>query len=137
MTSRSLRGIIGTSASPQGPPARAAGFLVSLASDGAARELPASVDAAAYRIVQEALTNAVRHSGGRSASVLLRYAPDSVEIEVTDDGAGGPARTSPGGNGLPGMSERAVALGGSFSAGPRADGGFRVLARLPLPAMPA
>jgi signal transduction histidine kinase len=113
--------------------ARTAGLAVSLSSDGTVRELPASVDAAAYRIVQEALTNSVRHSGGRSASVLLRYAPDSVEIQVTDDGVGLPSAAAPGGNGLPGMSERTVALGGSFSAGPHADGGFRVLARLPLP----
>jgi signal transduction histidine kinase len=117
--------------------ARAAGFSVSLSSDGDLRELPASVDAAAYRIVQEALTNTVRHSGGSSASVLLRYAPDSVEIEVTDNGAGATSNGGPGGNGLSGMSERTAALGGSFSAGPRADGGFRVIARLPLPVLSA
>jgi signal transduction histidine kinase len=113
--------------------ARAAGFSVSLSSDGDVRELPASVDAAAYRIVQEALTNTVRHSGGTSATVLLRYAPDLVEIQVTDDGDGVPSGTGPGGNGLSGMTERTVALGGSFRAGPRVGGGFRVLARLPLP----
>jgi signal transduction histidine kinase len=117
--------------------ARAAGFSVSLSSDGEVRELPASVDAAAYRIVQEALTNAVRHSGGSSAAVLLRYAPGSVEIEVTDNGAGVTAPSDSGGNGLSGMSERTAALGGSFSAGPRMDGGFRVTARLPLPVLSA
>jgi signal transduction histidine kinase len=69
--------------------ARAAGFAVSVAAEGAARPLPAGVDAAAYRIVQEALTNAVRHSGGRAASVLLRYGDDDLVIEVSDDGGAG------------------------------------------------
>ena len=68
--------------------ARTAGFAVSVAAEGAARPLPAGVDAAAYRIVQEALTNAVRHSGGRVASVLLRYSGDDLVIEVSDDGGG-------------------------------------------------
>jgi signal transduction histidine kinase len=127
--------------------ARAAGFTVSLASEGQVRSLPAGVDGAAYRIVQESLTNAVRHSGGTSASVLLRYGPDQLEIEVTDDGGGGHGDTGGQGdvrghhrglgNGLSGMSERATALGGSFEAGPRPGGGFGVLARLPLPELPA
>jgi signal transduction histidine kinase len=137
--------------------ARAAGFSVSLASEGQVRSLPAGVDGAAYRIVQESLTNAVRHSGGTSASVLLRYGPDQLEIEVTNDGggahgdAGGPAdargngngnghdngHARSHGNGLSGMSERATALGGSFEAGPRPGSGFGVLARLPLPELPA
>jgi signal transduction histidine kinase len=123
--------------------ARAAGFSVSLASEGQVRSLPAGVDGAAYRIVQESLTNAVRHSGGTSASVLLRYGSDQLEIEVTDDGggghgdAGGQGHARGHGNGLSGMSERATALGGSFEAGPRPGGGFGVLARLPLPEQPA
>ncbi|MGH3281409.1 MAG: sensor histidine kinase [Trebonia sp.] len=114
-----------------------AGFSVGLVAEGTARDLPAGVDAAAYRIVQEALTNAVRHSGGTSARVLLRYRPDGVDIEVNDDGAGpggGPSRAAPGtgtGRGLAGMTERAQALGGTLDAGPRPAGGFRVLARLP------
>jgi signal transduction histidine kinase len=114
--------------------ARAAGFAVSVAAEGAARPLPAGVDAAAYRIVQEALTNAVRHSGGRAASVLLRYSGDDLVIEVSDDGggAGAGAPGAPGsGNGLAGMTERARALGGTVDAGPRPGGGFLVLARLP------
>jgi signal transduction histidine kinase len=114
--------------------ARAAGFDVDLLAEGAARDLPAGVDAAAYRIVQEALTNAVRHSGGTSARVLLRYRPDAVEVEVNDDGAGqarGTAGTAGTGRGLTGMTERARALGGTLDAGPRPGGGFRVLARLP------
>jgi len=96
--------------------------------------------------VQEALTNAVRHSGGRAASVLLRYGDDDLVIEVSDDGGGAGAgrrggagaRDAPGapgasgsGNGLAGMAERARALGGTVDAGPRPGGGFLVLARLP------
>jgi signal transduction histidine kinase len=112
--------------------ARSAGFEVSVAARGPVRQLPAGVDAAAYRIVQEALTNTVRHSAGRTASVLLRYGDDDLEIEVADDGAGAlAARGGRAGNGLAGMAERARALGGSLDAGPRPDGGFLVQARLP------
>ena len=116
--------------------ARSAGFAVSVTADGPVRPLPAGVDAAAYRIVQEALTNAVRHSAGHSASVQLRYQPADLEIEVDDDGAAAdttpaPKPARPSGNGLRGMTERARALGGSLDAGPRPGGGFRVLARLP------
>jgi signal transduction histidine kinase len=130
--------------------ARSAGFEVSVAAEGSVRDLPAGVDAAAYRIVQEALTNAVRHSGGHVASVRLRYGADDLVIEVDDDGQGGNggtgsppmrggipggrppgAKASPGGTGLAGMGERARALGGTLTAGPRPEGGFRVLARLP------
>jgi signal transduction histidine kinase len=113
--------------------ARSAGFAVSVTASGAVRALPAGVDAAAYRIVQEALTNAVRHSGGRAASVRLRYGDGDLEVEVADDGPGGngPALGGSAGNGLAGMAERARALGGTLDAGPRPGGGFRVLARLP------
>lgn len=117
--------------------ARSAGFAVSVAAEGAVRELPAGVDAAAYRIVQEALTNAVRHSGGQAASVRLRYGDGDLMIEVDDDGGGAGGAVAGGGtggsgNGLAGMAERARALGGTFQAGPRpGGGGFRVLARLP------
>jgi signal transduction histidine kinase len=125
--------------------ARSAGFAVSVTARGTVRQLPAGVDAAAYRIVQEALTNTVRHSAGQSASVLLRYGDDDLEIEVDDDGTGGgPAAGGrpwaavsgasghrAAGKGLTGMAERARALGGSLDAGPRPGGGFRVLARLP------
>jgi signal transduction histidine kinase len=114
--------------------ARSAGFAVSVAAEGPVRPLPAGVDAAAYRIVQEALTNTVRHSAGRSASVRLRYGDGDLVIEVDDDGAGaggdGAGGAGPG-NGLTGMRERARALGGSLAAGPRPGGGFRVLAKLP------
>ena len=124
--------------------ARSAGFAVSVTAHGPVRPLPAGVDAAAYRIVQEALTNAVRHSAGRSATVQLRYGRADLEIEVANDGSsaapaldksdGGAATSSQAnrtGNGLRGMAERARALGGSLDAGPRPGGGFRVLARLP------
>jgi signal transduction histidine kinase len=118
--------------------ARAAGLAVSVAAVGRVRQLPAGVDAAAYRIVQEALTNSVRHSAGHAASVLLRYGDADLVIEVDDDGAGsgaGAGRDGAGGpglgNGLTGMAERARALGGSLDAGPRPGGGFRVLAKLP------
>jgi signal transduction histidine kinase len=115
--------------------ARAAGFAVSVAAEGPVRHLPAGTDAAAYRIVQEALTNAVRHSAGRSASVLLRYGHRDLVIEVENDGADASGRAGPrtagSGNGLTGMAERARALGGTLDAGPRPGGGFRVLAKLP------
>ncbi len=114
--------------------ARSAGFAVSVAAEGPVRQLPAGVDAAAYRIVQEALTNTVRHSAGRSASVLLRYGNADLVIEVDDDGPGAAAGRDGSrgpGNGLTGMAERARALGGSLDAGPRPGGGFRVLAKLP------
>jgi signal transduction histidine kinase len=120
--------------------AGSAGITVRLLEEGASRPLPAGVDAAAYRIVQEALTNTVRHSRGTAATVRLSYETDALKIEVDDDGrATGPMGSAPmgsalttGGNGLAGMTERARALGGTLDAGPRPGGGFRVLALLPL-----
>jgi signal transduction histidine kinase len=85
------------------------------------------------RIVQEALTNARRHAGpGASAQVAVRIEPGSVQIEVTDSGSGTPGQSS--GHGLLGLRERVALYGGEFHAGPADGGGFRVLARLPLPA---
>jgi signal transduction histidine kinase len=108
---------------------RTAGIAVRVEREGDPRPVPAGVDAAAYRIVQEALTNTVRHSGGHAATVRLCYGPDALTIEVDDDGqAAAPPRP---GNGVAGMTERARALGGTLNAGPRPGGGFRVLARLP------
>ena len=108
---------------------RTAGIAVTVEQEGVPRPVPAGVDAAAYRIVQEALTNTVRHSGGRAATVRLCYDPDALTIEVDDDGrAATPPRS---GNGVAGMTERARTLGGTLDAGPRPGGGFRVLARLP------
>ncbi|MFD0904595.1 sensor histidine kinase [Actinomadura sediminis] len=98
--------------------------------------LPAPVGLAGYRIVQEALTNAVRHSGAEQVTVEIRRTPAAVIVQVVDDGDGAPAAAAGGGdgggNGLRGMRERAAAVGGEVTAGPAPGGGFRVWARLPL-----
>ena len=112
---------------------RAGGLDVRLEQPGTPPPLPASVESAAYRIVQEALTNVTRHAHARTASVRLGY-DDGVTIEVTDDGRGGSAEP---GNGIRGMKERAVALGGTVVAGPSPTGGFRVTAHLPATATAA
>jgi signal transduction histidine kinase len=93
------------------------------------RRLPAEVGLAAYRIVQEALTNVTRHASATAAVVRVRLEHDEVLVEVEDDGTGTPGAP---GNGILGMRERARALGGSLTTGPGTDGGFRVRARLPL-----
>ncbi|MGI5213654.1 sensor histidine kinase [Plantactinospora sp. CA-290183] len=112
---------------------RGTGLPVTLTLAGARRPLPAAVDLAAYRVVQEALTNVLRHAGAAAATVRIGYLPTEVTVEVTDTGHGGPGAAGPGaGHGLTGMRERVVALGGHLEAGPRPDGGFRVFARLPL-----
>ena len=151
-----------------------AGVRVDLTRFGQPRDLPASIDLSAYRIVQEALTNVVKHARTSSCRVLLGYRDDELTIEVTDDGAGMPApelagagvsrHGTAGQNGLPGvgvldgtpdppddgpapvaslpgaghgiigMRERVTLLGGEFSAGPLPGYGFRVSARIPLPA---
>jgi signal transduction histidine kinase len=97
--------------------------------------LPGTVDVAAYRILQEALTNAVRHAGPCRVTADVRVADGELVVEVLDDGRGAGAGPTVGsGNGIVGMQERAAAVGGSLTAGPRAGGGFAVRARLPLPA---
>ncbi|MFF8973380.1 sensor histidine kinase [Streptomyces sp. NPDC014995] len=93
--------------------------------------LPPGTDLAAFRIVQEALTNVVRHSGSRRARVHLDRAGGTLRLRIDDDGPATHADAGGGGNGLAGMRERAAALGGTIEAGPRDDGGFRVLAVLP------
>jgi signal transduction histidine kinase len=93
-------------------------------------ELPVAVDLAGYRIVQEALTNVLRHAGSTTAQVRIEHRDDAVVVEVTDTGLGG--APSPGGTGIAGMRERADALGGHLEAGPGPEGGFRVYAVLPL-----
>ncbi|HEV3498265.1 MAG TPA: sensor histidine kinase, partial [Actinomycetes bacterium] len=116
--------------------ANAAGLAVQVTVDGDARPLPRSVDLAAFRIVQEALTNVSRHAGTAAAQVRVVYAPGHVAVEVVDDGRGAAVsgEPSPGsGQGLTGMRERAQSLGGEFEAGPRPGFGWRVLARLPVP----
>jgi signal transduction histidine kinase len=109
-----------------------AGLPVTLSVIGAPAggELPVAVDLAGYRIVQEALTNVLRHAGATTAQVRIEHRADVVEVEVTDSGPGGPP--SPGGTGIAGMRERATALGGELQAGARPGGGFRVHAVLPL-----
>jgi signal transduction histidine kinase len=106
--------------------AQAAGLAVTLTVTGGP-EAPAPVERAVYRIVQEALTNTVRHAAASRATVTVAIGPDAVAVEVTDDGRGGPHTE---GHGLCGMRERAAALGGTLEAGARGHG-FRVAARLP------
>jgi signal transduction histidine kinase len=98
--------------------------------EGTPRQLPASVDLAAYRIVQEALTNVVRHAGTPDAAVRIVYSDDALVVQVDDNGATS-TKAEPG-NGIVGMTERAAALGGNLQAGPRPGGGFRVRAWLPV-----
>jgi signal transduction histidine kinase len=106
-----------------------AGVTVRTTVTGEPRALPAGVDLAAYRIVQEALTNVTRHAGTTTAEVHVDYHADAVAVTVLDAGTARGAVTP--GNGLTGMRERAVALGGALVAGPRQTGGFSVQARLP------
>jgi signal transduction histidine kinase len=116
----------------------AAGLPVSLAVSGTPRALPAEVDRAAYRIVQEALTNVRRHAGsGAVATVRVAYCPGDVVVYVADDGPGGDGPPDGGsGTGVEGMRQRVEALGGEFRAGPAPDQGFEVYARLPLGGCP-
>ena len=113
---------------------RAAGLNVSVKREGPAQVLPPILDQTAYRIIQEALTNVLKHAGpGASAIVRLSFDPTSVELEVTDDGPGPVGAVALGTRrGLIGMRERVELFGGRFSAGPMDGGGFRVLARLPI-----
>jgi signal transduction histidine kinase len=116
--------------------AEATGLEVRARVEGTPRPLPAGTDLAAYRIVQESLTNVTRHAGPASATVLVRYGPADLTVQVDDDGRGpGPAGNGSGagpGNGIRGMRERVQALGGELTTGPRPGGGFRVRATLPL-----
>ncbi|MFI5908938.1 sensor histidine kinase [Dactylosporangium sp. NPDC051541] len=140
--------------------ARGAGLPVTVDTVGPVRPVPPQVDRAAYRIVQEALTNVRRHAGPEAtATVVVAYAPRELTLTVSDNGVGAPdspaqppqasaqppqappappasaasaAEPQPGGNGIPGMRHRAATFGGSVEAGPRPDGGFEVVARIPL-----
>jgi len=117
----------------------AAGLPVTLRVQGTRRPLPPSLDLSAYRIVQEALTNSLKHAGPAHAEVVLCYGKDDLEVTVTDDGsASAPGRQRRrSGQGLVGMRERVALFGGELHAGPRPQGGFAVHARLPLdPARP-
>jgi signal transduction histidine kinase len=150
--SRELRAILGVLRRTAGPSTAAfrgvaaldslaatttgAGLTTRVVVSGEARSLPPAVDRAAYRIAQEALTNALRHAGPASAVVTVRYEPDRLLVEVLDDGRGGEksdGEAEPGGgHGIGGMRERALALGGTLEAGPDPRGGFRVCASLPV-----
>ncbi|MFI8305354.1 sensor histidine kinase [Streptomyces sp. NPDC085927] len=111
---------------------RAAGLAVTTEVTGERRPLPPGVELSAYRIVQEALSNVLRHAPGATARVVLAYDPHGLGVEVTNTRPTGEAPPSAGaGHGLLGMRERAAMLGGSLTARPRSDGGYRVAARLP------
>ena len=111
---------------------RTAGLAVDLQVSGEPRELPPALELSAYRIVQEALTNTLRHANATHAIATLRFDSDAVDVEVVDDGTPSAAGDRTGGRGLIGMRERAAAVGGDIEAGPASAGGFRVAARLPL-----
>jgi signal transduction histidine kinase len=122
--------------------AREAGLDVKVEASAPTREVPAPVDRAAFRILQEAITNVIRHVGPTQVAICVQYGRHELRIRVTDDGCGG--RTAEGsghrivdgaGRGIAGMRERCALLGGELTAGPRGGGGFEVYARLPLPAV--
>ncbi len=106
-----------------------AGVHIDVQTTGTPRPLPPDVDLSAYRIVQEAVTNVVRHAGTENGRVTIDYRDDELVVEIEDDGQGGMVGT---GYGLVGMRERVTLLRGEFTAGPRPGGGFRVTARIPL-----
>jgi signal transduction histidine kinase len=110
---------------------RDAGLPVELVVQGDPAALSPGVDLSAYRIVQEGLTNALKHAGRAHARVVVRYAPGEIQLEVADDGAGNGTGTGAG-HGLAGMRERVAMYGGELESGPSADGGYVLRARLPL-----
>ena len=113
--------------------ARVAGLPVTFAVEGERRPLPAGAEAAVFRVVQEALTNTLKHAGPAPTEVVLRWADEALEVVVADRGATAARPSLPsGGHGIVGMRERMKVYGGSLSADPRPDGGFVVRARLPL-----
>jgi signal transduction histidine kinase len=109
-----------------------AGLAVNLAIDGEPVALPAGLDLCVYRVVQEGLTNALKHAGRAHAEVRLRYAPRALDVEICDDGAGVAGNGDEAGHGLIGMRERVALYGGTLDAGPRDGGGFEIRAHLPL-----
>jgi signal transduction histidine kinase len=116
--------------------ARDAGLPVELRIEGEQRDVPPGVDLAAYRVIQEALTNSIKHAGPARADVLVRYSPAMLTLEISDDGVGPNGSSVPvapgSGHGLVGMRERVALYGGELDAGRRRGGGFAVRARLPL-----
>jgi signal transduction histidine kinase len=111
---------------------RRAGLPVEVVVEGAPHDLTSGVDLTAYRVVQESLTNALRHAGDAHARVVLRYADDALHVEVADDGVGPVTNGDGAGHGLIGMRERVALMGGTLHAGARPGGGFLVSAELPL-----
>jgi signal transduction histidine kinase len=114
----------------------AAGVATQTRVEGHPHPLPADVDAVAYRIVQEALTNVLRHAGPAAAVVTITYGRKYLVVEIEDDGDGSGAFHSGGGRGIAGMRERAESVGGELDASARPHGGFRVSAQLPVVARP-
>jgi signal transduction histidine kinase len=110
---------------------RAAGLDVTVSREGSPRPLPAAMDLSAYRVVQEALTNTLKHAHASHAQVVVRYLDDEVDLEIADDGVGAAAAGNGTGQGLIGMRERLVLHGGTLAAGPGALGGYVVSARFP------
>jgi signal transduction histidine kinase len=112
--------------------AHEAGLPVEVKVEGRQEELPAGVDLTAYRLVQEGLTNAIKHAGATRAEVVVRYGTDAVELVVTDNGRGSSdGKAESGGHGLVGMRERVAVYGGELEAGPGPNGGYTLHARLP------
>jgi len=107
------------------------GLPVEVQVEGAVVELPAGIDVTAYRIVQEGLTNVLKHAGPARARVVVRYGDGALELEVLDDGAGA-ANGGGSGHGLAGIKERVAVYGGDLESGHRPEGGFALRARLPL-----
>ena len=114
---------------------REAGLPVELEVEGEPRELPPGIDLSAYRVIQEALTNALRYAGPAHAWVTVRWKARELELEVANDGRSEPGR-SDGGHGLAGLRERVALVGGTIDSGPRTGGGFVVRAHLPLEGAP-
>jgi signal transduction histidine kinase len=109
--------------------------------NGERRPLPPGVDLSAYRVIQEALTNVLKHAESSPATVTISYTADDVTVEVADEGPARPAggdrdRAAGSGHGIIGMRERVAVFGGELTAGPRPEGGFLVRARFPVEAVP-
>ena len=122
-----------------------AGVRVALTRTGDRRDIPAAIDQSAFRIVQESLTNVVKHSGASTCQVIIGYERNGLTVEITDPGGGATgtaarephaARADGTGHGILGMRERVSLCGGEFTAGPRPGHGFEVIAHFPLPALP-
>jgi signal transduction histidine kinase len=110
---------------------REAGLPVELRIEGEQAPLPPGIDLSAYRIVQEALTNTLKHAGRAQATIVVRYERAALELEISDNGTSTPAGMNGSGHGLIGMRERAALYGGALEAGARDGGGYYVRARLP------